>query len=74
MEMVPVTSTNVKAVGYHDGTLVVAFHKDKRGKGGGLYHYFAVPPTVYHELLKSPSKGSFIHQMVKGKYAHRKIE
>jgi|SRR6266850_1113372 len=59
--MVPVTSTNVAAIGHNARTLVlnVAFHN------GGRYRYFAVPRAVFEALLVAESVGSALAQIVK---------
>lgn len=69
VKMKPVTSSNVKAVGYSDkrSTLFVRF------AGNALYKYEGVTREVYDELLISPSVGSFISkQIVKGGYTYAK--
>jgi hypothetical protein len=50
----PVKSSNVAAVGYADGELVVRFN------GGGVYRYRGVPPAVAAGLREAESKGSFL--------------
>lgn len=71
MEMVPVVSSNVAAVGYDEdrGILQVRFHN------GTLYEYSGVPATVYRALLDAPSKGSFINDhLKKGPHSYRQIQ
>jgi len=57
MEMTPVKSSNVVAVGYDDktGEIVVQFNN------GGTYSKTATRGT-FEELLASPSKGKFVAQ------------
>lgn len=64
MKMIPVTSSNVKEVGYIESTetLLVRFN------GGTLYRYTEVSKHVFDELLIAASIGSFISQKIKGNY------
>jgi hypothetical protein len=63
MKMIPIAkSSNVSHVGYENGSLAVQFHD------GGLYHYSDVPQDIYLRLLSAPSKGSFLHKVVKPKF------
>ncbi|MDO4267425.1 MAG: KTSC domain-containing protein [Eubacteriales bacterium] len=67
MNMIPVSSSNLRAVGYENGTLYVAFHH------GGLYSYSGVPESVYNELLAASSKGSYFAAHIKNSYRYAKI-
>lgn len=64
MELIPVYSSNIKAIGYHEleSTLFVEFKNGKR------YAYYNVPEEVYNNLLNANSVGSYYHQNIKGKY------
>lgn len=59
--MIQVTSSNIKAIGYEDGDLFVEYNS-------GLYMYKNVPKRVYDELMRSSSKGSYMNMYVKGVY------
>jgi uncharacterized protein YdaL len=63
--LVPVTSSNVAAVGYDAAskTLAVKFNS------GSLYHYSDVPPELHAEAMKAKSIGSFLSQHVSRKFA-----
>lgn len=65
----PVSSSNLKSVGYEVGAdvLEIEFHS------GGVYRYFDVPQTTYQELLSARSHGSYFHQHVRGEYDYRRI-
>jgi hypothetical protein len=60
----PVTSSNVKEVGYKPG-------KDNLGelyvvfKNGTLYRYDGVPNKKFESLLSAESKGKFLHKEIK---------
>lgn len=63
--LVPVKSSNIAAVGYHDGKLHVQF------KGGGkVYVYAGVPADVHMAMMASDSVGRFLAANIKGKYDH----
>jgi len=65
-----VQSSNVGAVGYEDGVLLVRFNS------GTLYRYSGVPADVFSRLLAAPSKGAFVAtQIVKSRaYQVEKID
>ncbi|MGE0539179.1 MAG: KTSC domain-containing protein [Dehalococcoidia bacterium] len=69
MDMIPVSSSNVAAIGYDDATelLQVRFHN------GSLYAYSGVPSSVFQRFLSAPSKGSFVHEELKDRYPYRRI-
>lgn len=70
MNMVPVSSSNLSAVGYDAATqtLRVAFI------GGGLYEYSGVPVSVHTGLMSASSHGSYFDAHIKkGPYRYRKI-
>lgn len=70
MNYVPVSSSNVAAVGYDDttSTLGVRFHS------GHEYHYSGVPRSVFDAFLGASSKGQFLDQQIKkGGYPYRRI-
>ena len=74
MEMTPVQSSNIEAIGYSEEshTLAVQF-KGRKGAAGSLYEYANVPVGVWHDFLQAVSKGAFFASSVKGKYAATKI-
>ena len=69
MEMTPVESSNIEAVGY-DGdssTLQVEF------KNGGTYQYFDVPEHVFEGLRDAESVGGYLASVIKGSYRYSKV-
>ncbi len=38
-------------------------------KGGSEYVYWNLPPQIYEELVKAPSKGSFFAKNIKGRFS-----
>ena len=67
--MVPVSSSNLAAVGYDPPTetLRVEF------LNGSLYEYKAVPQGVYDELMAAPSHGSYFNRFIRNSYAYERI-
>lgn len=62
MDLVPVQSSVVAAVGYDPATriLIVLFNS------GRAYEYHGVPPEVYQRLQAADSKGRFLNQEILG--------
>lgn len=67
MQMIPVSSSNLSAVGYEHQTLYVSFNS------GGTYAYSGVPESVYRGLMSAGSHGSYFASHVKNVYPYRKI-
>ncbi|MEK7992724.1 MAG: KTSC domain-containing protein [Planctomycetota bacterium] len=70
MEWVPSPeSSNIVRFGYEAANqeLFVEF------KRGGVYQYFDVPQTIFDQMKAAPSKGSFLAQMVKGRYRYARM-
>lgn len=67
-KMTPVESSNIKAVGYIEGMLLVEF------SSGGFYRYDGVPVRTHDALLSSRSKGSFLAEHIKKRFAYEKVE
>lgn len=69
MDRIPVSSSNLRSIGYDASsqTLEVEFHD------GGVYQYHGVPLRVYEDLMRSDSLGQFLHRNVKGNYGQSKL-
>lgn len=65
--MIAVRSSNLKAVDYDAGGLLVAFHS------GSLYRYFNVPYAKFTGLLNASSKGGYLAAQIKPYYSYRRI-
>lgn len=68
MEMVPVTSSNLRSVGYDraSGTLVIQFNTR-------TYEYSNVPSSIYEGLMAASSKGRYHDRFIKYAYPYRRI-
>lgn len=62
MERQPVTSSNVKSVGYDAQAKVL----EVEFVGGAIYQYDDVPADVHAELLASPSIGRAFGTLIRG--------
>ncbi len=60
MEMTPVQSSTIKAIGWENNVLYVDF-------GKGIYSYQGVTEFVYKLFLVAESLGKFFHENIKNK-------
>jgi hypothetical protein len=67
--MTPVDSSNIESVGYDTSNRELHV----RFLGNRTYVYSDVPAELYEELLRAPSKGSFLNRAVKGAYGYREL-
>lgn len=70
MNRIPVSSSNLRSVGYDTvtHTLEVEFHN------GGLYQYSSVPESVYRGLMAASSHGSYLDAYIKkGGYPYAQL-
>ncbi|HEX9943948.1 MAG TPA: KTSC domain-containing protein [Thermoanaerobaculia bacterium] len=59
-----VASSAISSVGYDERSRVL----EVQFQSGAVYDYFKVPPKVYEDLMKAPSKGSFVSRKVRDRY------
>ena len=69
MNRQPVSSSNLRSVGYDSSTntLEIQFNS------GGIYQYHGVSLVVYQKLMNAPSHGKYFHVHIKGVYPDTKI-
>jgi hypothetical protein len=65
----PVTSSNLKSVGYDPGSAMLEIEF----QDGSVYQYSGVPQNVHQALMAAASLGSFLHKHIKGKYSYHKV-
>ena len=68
MSLIPVQSSNLAAVGYDGGTLIIEFHD------GRVYEYYRVPYSEYHGLMSADSPGRYFHKNINKHYAYRRLQ
>jgi hypothetical protein len=64
MEMVPIDSDGVRAIGYDPATQTMHVEFET----GALFEYYEVPPDVYQTFMASSAKGSFVSQVLEPGY------
>lgn len=64
MEMIPVRSSAMRAIGYDTSTrrMRIIFEQ------GDSYDFCSVPPYVYEGLMRAPSKGSYYNDHIRDRY------
>jgi len=69
MNLLPVNSSNLSAIGYDEipATLEVHF------RNGTAYRYLNVPKFVFEALIRAPSKGGAFNEMIRVKYQFMKF-
>lgn len=70
MQRVAVESSNIVSVGYEEAAelLEVEF------KGGRVYQYFGVPPSVHADMMSAPSMGKFFGGNIRNEYSFEQVE
>jgi hypothetical protein len=58
MNRIPVQSSNIRSLGWENGTLEVEFSR------GDVYHYEGVPRQAFEEVVGAVSVGRAFHQKV----------
>jgi len=67
IEMIPVVSSHIGAVGWKEGTLQVDFNN------GTSYEYSGVPEDEFDNLREASSVGGYFNQHIKGSYRGTKL-
>lgn len=57
--LIKVNSSNVYAIGYSDNVIIVQFNN------GSIYNYYNTNEKMFDNFLNAPSKGKFVHQVLK---------
>ena len=67
MKLYAVTSSNIAAVGWHDGKLRVEFHN------GGVYDYQGVSEAEFKVLKDSDSVGRYFERNIRNQFPTTKV-
>jgi hypothetical protein len=70
IEMTPVESTNLAAVGYDRQTQRLRV----RFQTGTVYDYYNVSEMHYHMLLTTESKGTYFNEYIRNVFEYAKVE
>ena len=65
--MVAVKSSNIDSVEHSGETLTVTF------KSGHVYEYSDVPASMFEDMIRDASPGSYLHRHIKDRYPHRRV-
>ena len=69
ISMIPVDSSNIKAIGYSSVARVLQVDF----LSGSRYRYLAVEPQVFERFIDAPSKGRFLNREIKKVYDYRQV-
>lgn len=69
MMRTPVTSTNLRSVGYDP----VARSLEIEFQDGHVYRYSGIGESIVSGLMRAWSKGTYFHENIKDRYAFRQI-
>jgi len=70
LQLKPVASSNIAAIGYNKLTSVLRV----KFLTGGVYDYSGVPPVVAEEFQEASSKGTYLSRFIRPRYAVRKLD
>jgi hypothetical protein len=70
IELKPVKSSNIKAVGYDPTTLTLRIQY----KTDRVYNYFGVPVEIYTNLMAAESVGKFFWANIRTQYAFAEVK
>ncbi len=63
-----VESSLLTSVAYStDQTLQLEF------RSGAVYHYFVVPPTIFHALITAESKGAYFNRRIRNRFRYQRL-
>ncbi len=69
MRRTPVTSTDLRSVGYDHEVSIL----EVEFRSGGVYQYANVPRHIYEEMMKAESQGSYFNTQIRDRYSSAKI-
>ena len=69
MDRADVVSSNLKSVGYDEGSRVLEIEF----RHGGVYQYSGVPPEEHRALMDADSHGKYFAAEIKSRYEFKKV-
>lgn len=66
IELHPVVSSQIAAIGYDATTQTLAIQFMRKGLAAGIYNYGNVPQELYTRFDAAESKGKFFGEFIKG--------
>ncbi|WP_141589877.1 KTSC domain-containing protein [Myxococcus sp. AB056] len=70
MHRVPVTSSNIRSIGYDSAVSVL----EVEFNDFSVYVYSGVPLSLHASLMQANSKGAFLAKYIKGRFVYRRVE
>lgn len=64
-----VSSSNIASIGYDKVSMILEVEFSNKS----VYQYYAVPETVFIELMSASSHGGYLARYVKGYYRYMRI-
>ena len=65
---IPVQSSLIASIGFSvHATLDLEF------RSGALYRYFAVPHTLFEELIAADSKGAYFNRNIRSRFPYKRL-
>ena len=74
MDMVPVSSSQISAIGYDQETMKAHVRFVDKGNGGALYEYDDVPKSTIDAVMGADSVGKAFNLLMKYGFNYRRIE
>jgi hypothetical protein len=65
---IPVQSSLIASIGYS-----VRATLDLEFRSGALYRYFAVPHTIFQELIAAESKGAYFNRNIRSRFPYKRL-
>ena len=69
MERNPVTSSNIRSVGYDEPSQTLEVEFDN----GSIYQYYNVGSDLYAQFMAAPSKGQFLGAYIRRSYPYSRV-
>lgn len=69
MERTPVTSSNIRAIGYDSDSQIL----EVEFNSGAVYRYSGVPQWEQEGVMNADSKGQYLNANIKGRYPFVKL-
>jgi len=69
MERIPVSSSNISAIGYDADNQIL----EVEFTNGAVYSYSGVSSDEYEGFMSSDSKGKYFHANIKNRYSFTKL-
>lgn len=69
MDRIPVSSTNIRSIGYDQQSSVL----EVEFTSGDVYQYFNVSEHLYQQFLYASSHGQFLNDNIRHNYRYQKV-